>query len=332
MDAVSQWGIDLILALQRVSPGLSGAMNALSFLGREDFYLILVAFLYWCVDAAWGVQLLGILLLSDFVNGLIKWLFHAPRPYWIDARVRALSAEASYGIPSGHAQTGTALWGLLATMIRTRWAWPAALVLIFAVSLSRIYLGVHFPHDVVAGWIIGGLLLAAYLWIQPRVIRWVRPWPLGVQIGAAFVLSLLMLGLALLVHAAIAGVIDPPAWEAQANAAHPPAEGERAIDPRGLDGLADLGVVFGAGAGLALLRRRGRFDARGPWPKRLIRLAVGLAVLVGLRVVLGAIFPREPLAVAMLFRYVRYALMGMWAIWLAPLVFVKTRLADEAVV
>jgi membrane-associated phospholipid phosphatase len=330
MDAVSQWGVNLTLTLQRLSPGLDGIMRFLSFLGREEFFLILVTFLYWCVDTAWGMQALGILLLSDYTNGLTKWVFHAPRPYWIDPRVKTLSTEASYGIPSGHAQTGTALWGLLATIVKKPWAWAAAAALVFAISLSRLYLGVHFPHDVIAGWLIGGLILSAYLWIQPRAIRWLHPRPAAFQVAAALALTCIMLGLALAVRAALAGVTDPPSWDTQA-AAHPLAAGERATDPRSLDGVVTvLGVLFGAGAGLVLMRRYAPFDPRGPWSKRLTRLVVGLVVLVGLRVGLGAIFPQEPLAVGLLFRCMRYTVVGLWTIWLAPWVFLRVGLAARA--
>ncbi len=329
MDAISRWGIDLIMVLQRASPLLDGTMKTLSFLGEESFFLLLIPFLYWCVDAAWGMRALGVLVLSDFTNGLLKGAFHAPRPYWIDPRVNALSAEASYGIPSGHAQNAAALWGLLARAANKTWAWAAALILVLAISLSRVYLGVHFPHDVVAGWIVGAVVLAAWLWAEPRVGSWLKPRSLVVQVGAALALSALMLGMTLAVRAAVAGVADPPSWETQAASAAPPRAGRPATDPRNMDGLfVILGVVFGAGAGFALMRRYTPFDPRGPWWKRLVRLTVGLAVLVGLRVALGAIFPYEPPAVAMLFRYIRYAVMGLWMIWLAPWVFTRVGLAD----
>ncbi len=328
MDAVSRWGIDLILILQRASPGLDGGMRALSFLGEENFFLILIPFLYWCVDTAWGMRALGVLVLSDFTNGLIKGAFHAPRPYWIDPRVKALSAETSYGIPSGHAQNAAALWGLLARAVNKTSAWAAALILVLAISLSRVYLGVHFPHDVIGGWIIGAVMLAVWLWAEPRVGDWLKPKPLVAQIGAALALSVLMLGMMFAMRMAVAGVVDPPSWETQAASAAPPRAGRPATDPRNMDGLfVTLGVVFGAGAGFALMRRYTPFDPRGPWWKRLVRLALGLAVLVGLRVALGAIFPHEPLGVEMLFRYVRYALMGLWMIWLAPWVFIRIGLA-----
>ncbi len=331
MDSASQWGIGIILALQEHSPGLDTLMKFLSFLGTEEFFMILVPFLYWCVSASLGLRLLAVLILSDFTNGLLKWAFHSPRPYWVEPGVKAIAAEASYGLPSGHAQTATVVWGTLARLTRGRWAYPAAAVLVLGISVSRLYLGVHFPGDVLAGWAAGVAVWVVYVWAEPRLSAWLGPRSLPAQIGAACLLTAVMLGAAAAVGGALAGVADPPGWEAQAAAASPPAAGRTATDPRRRDGqFAIMGIAFGAGVGFAVARRGARFDPRGPWPKRLARLAIGLAVLVLLRVGLGAIFPREPEEVAMLFRFVRYAIMGLWAVWLAPLVFVRTGLADEA--
>ena len=111
-----QWSIDLIVALQRASPGLDGVMRFLTFLGREEFFLLATTFIYWCVSPTWGMRALAVLLLSDALNGIFKWIFHEPRPYWVSAQLRALGTETSYGIPSGHAQTGVSFWGLNATV------------------------------------------------------------------------------------------------------------------------------------------------------------------------------------------------------------------------
>lgn len=329
MDVIWQWGINLILTLQQQSPGLDLGMKFLSLLGGEEFFMLLIPFLYWCVDTAWGMRVLALLLFSDFTNGLLKWAFHAPRPYWVDARVRALVAETSYGLPSGHAQVATAIWGFLARAAGRRSAWVAAVLLVLGISVSRPYLGVHFPHDVAAGWVAGALVLAAYLWLEPRVVMWLRPRPLAVHVAAVLLFSAGMLAAVFSVSAAIAGTIDPPAWEAQAAAAAGPlASGRRATDPRSMDGFfTNLGVALGAGIGLALRRKHVAFDTGGPWAKRLLRLGLGLVVLLGLRSGLGAILPRDPLAVGLLFRYLRYALIGLWTVWLAPWVFVRLRLA-----
>ena len=133
---------------------------------------------------------------------------------------------------------------------------------------------------------------------------------------------MLMLATMLIVRSAISGIADPIEWASlSAQAGVPNA-------PRGLDTqITDAAILFGAGLGLALLKRSGGFNARGPWSKRLLRLALGLIVLVILRFGLGALFPREPELLGAVFRYARYVIMVLWATWLAPWVFVKLRLA-----
>jgi len=328
VDALQSWGLTVVATLQQFSPGLDGVMRFLSFVGEEGFFAIMVPFVYWCVDAALGARLLAALVFSDFLNGLGKLAFHAPRPYWMSPRVKALSLEPSYGIPSGHAQTGVLFWGLVSHSLSRPWVPVAATAVVLAISLSRVYLGVHFPHDVLAGWMIGAVLLAAFIWAGPGLIRWLGARPLVAQIAAAFLLSMAMLAVLLIVHAAIAGVVDPPAWAEQAADAAPPPPGRPAIAPRSMDGpVADLGMVFGAGAGLALGRRYARFDARGPWRHRILRLLVGLVLLAVVRVGLAAVLPREPLVVGMTFRYLRYALIGLTALWVAPWVFLRIGIA-----
>src|SRR5512147_2222810 len=108
-------GTDLNFALQQLGSAFDTAMHALSFLGTEDFFLLLVPFIFWCVDSSFGARLLFLIVTSDAVNHLLKWAFHLPRPYWIDARVKALESEISYGLPSGHTQSATVGWGYLAT-------------------------------------------------------------------------------------------------------------------------------------------------------------------------------------------------------------------------
>jgi hypothetical protein len=126
----------------------------------------------------------------------------------------------------------------------------------------------------------------------------------------------------LIVRSAISGINDPIEW-AQLSAQVGVPNAPRSLDTQ----ISDAAIIFGAGAGLALLKRSGGFNARGPWSKRLLRLALGLIVLVILRFGLGALFPREPELPGAIFRYVRYVIMVLWATWLAPWVFVKLRLA-----
>ena len=311
-------GTDLNIALQQLRPALDGLMHVLSFFGTEDFFLLLVPFIYWCIDANFGARLLFISVTSDFTNGLLKWAFHLPRPYWVDSRVKALESEVSYGLPSGHTQAATVGWGYLAVSLKRWWLWLIAGVIIIGVGVARVYLGMHFLGDVIGGWLVGLLVLIGFSLIEPRITRWLAPKPIGVQLTAALIASLALLALMLIVHASLDGIRDPIAW----------AQLGSPLNPRSLDlPITDAAIVFGAGAGLALLKRSGGFNPGGPWRKRLARLALGLIVLLVLRFGLSAILPREPELIGGIFRYVRYVLIVLWAVWLAPRVFVRLQLA-----
>ena len=111
MDALLQWELTVNLFFQGLGAWLSPIMAAITWLGSEYFYILFMALLYWCVDTTLGIRVGLILLLSNSVNSLFKVLFHTPRPYWIDSRVKALVYESSFGLPSGHAQNAMSIWG-----------------------------------------------------------------------------------------------------------------------------------------------------------------------------------------------------------------------------
>lgn len=321
--------LSLILALQTVG-WLAAPMQFFTFLGTEEFFLIIMPALYWCVDAGLGQRLAVILIASNGLNHLLKLAFHLPRPYWVDARVHALTIETSYGLPSGHAQNGLAVWGFVAAQMKRRWAWIAALALVGLISLSRIYLGVHFPGDVLGGWMVGGVLLWAFVRWERRAGEWLNRLVVTSQLGLALALSLVYLALAGGVLTAIAPMPDPTGWEQNAHAAAPPSDDEPAIDPRNPESpVSTAGLMFGLGSALAL-SKRARFDARGPWGKRLARFVIGLIGVLIFWLGLRAVFPEGTDLIALALRYVRYALTMFWAVYVAPWVFLKTRLAEPA--
>ena len=98
---------------------------------------------------------------SMWLNGLLKDTFARPRPdLW-----EPLFRYSGYSFPSGHAMatmTLTCVLGLLAW--RTRWRWPVlavATAFTALVGVSRLYVGVHYPSDVIAGWAAGAAWPAA---------------------------------------------------------------------------------------------------------------------------------------------------------------------------
>lgn len=305
-----------MVALQGAS-GLAPLMQALTFLGNEEFFLLLLPLVLWCVDRRAGVRLGLLVLVCDTLCFFLKLLFHSPRPYWIDARIQPLAADASYGLPSSHAQTGVAVWFFLARLSRKRWAWFAATTIVLGVGLSRVYLGAHFPTDVLGGWIIGALFLIAFLHLEPAARRWFGAMRLTQQIAVSLGAALGLLLLGFVLRSLISGAPDPAAW-------HRFTLGEA----RSLEALASrTGALFGLLAGASLAQRGARFAADGPMSLRVARFVVGIIGVLLLWRGLGALLPHEPEAAGLFFRFVRYALMTWWVVHLAPLLFFKMRLA-----
>ena len=152
------------------SPGMTSAMTAITDMGSQGLgvaaVIAVVVFLIkgWKRAAVWIViSLAGATLLSlALKNG-----FHRPRPVPFFGRL-----PHSYSFPSGHALFSFCFYGVLAGLItaRVRSLWlrifvrSSAATLVLAIGLSRIYLGVHYPSDVVAGY------LAALVWVSALVI------------------------------------------------------------------------------------------------------------------------------------------------------------------
>jgi membrane-associated phospholipid phosphatase len=320
MDNLQQIGLALIQALQSLSPGLDGAMQLFTALGRLEFYLLVIPFIYWAINRRLGWSVLLVLGTADVGATLLKLLVHEPRPYWLGG-VKALAAEPTYSLPSSHASDSIAFWGYLAVWARNRWLWLAAAALVFLIGLSRVYLGVHFPHDVAIGWLLGGALVWLGWGGRRALAGWVWRWALPAHIAAGLALSAAVLLAGQLEQVWRMDAPDPEAWSTYAAAARSPAQV-----------FALAGALFGAIAGYALMRRYAPFQSTGPWRRRGARYVLGLAgtllIYVGLDFLFGLFAPEET-ALGYVLRYLRYAAVTFWVTYLAPWLFLRAKLAER---
>jgi membrane-associated phospholipid phosphatase len=175
--------LDLIKWIQSFhSPALDTLMLWATSAGGEDFYLLFGPIFFWCVGIGLGVRLCVVLLGSFYLNDVLKESFATLRPFVAyPDQVRmpdaaAITARDGAGgwqgaFPSGHAQHTVVFWSFVALWLRRPAVWAVALAMIALVSLSRLYLGVHWPVDILGGWLIGAGLIVAAVSIPPLIER-----------------------------------------------------------------------------------------------------------------------------------------------------------------
>jgi undecaprenyl-diphosphatase len=158
------------------SPGMTEAMRVASGFGAPLYLAILAAAVVAVLlaerarrDAIFFlVTMAGVLVLDS----ALKLLFHRERP----PAFFGIAEPNSYSFPSGHALVSTCFLGavaiLAASRFRTRAArvaiWCAAIAAAALIGLSRIYLGVHYPSDVLGGYAIAALWLFAATRLFPK--------------------------------------------------------------------------------------------------------------------------------------------------------------------
>jgi membrane-associated phospholipid phosphatase len=296
MESIHQWGVEVVLWLQQFSPQLDLPFVVLTFFGGELFFLILIPALYWSMDRRTGARLAVLFLISAYANAVVKVLASQPRPFNFSPQVRKLVEAGGGGFPSGHTQNSVVFWGYLVAQYQRPWLWIVAVALMVLVPLSRMYLGVHFPTDLLGGYLLGAALLLLYLRFEPVVEGWLTGkglrWHMGLAVAVPVILAF--------------------------------------VYPSGDKyGVSACGMLMGMTVGFVLDRRWVAFSSDGAVWKRLLRFALGEAVLLvlwlGLKPLLSG---HEPEA---LYRFLRYSLMGLWAGLGAPWVFVKLRLADGSI-
>jgi membrane-associated phospholipid phosphatase len=320
METLQQISISLSQSLQTLSPALDGVMNFFTFLGRVEFYLIIAPFIYWAIDKRLGIRALLVLIFTDVITSSFKLLFHQPRPYWIGG-VKEMSQESSYGIPSSHASDSLAVGGFLAYQVRKNWFRVVMGIVIFLIGLSRLYLGVHFLHDVLFGWLIGATVLWVAIKQSKPISAWIRSKSLSAQIGIGLVASAIIMLLGILIRSIIAGTPDPASWSRFATEA-------RSIT----HSFTLAGALFGSIAGYALMRKNARFRPAKNRSKRVVSYIIGIVVLVliylGLDIAFSTVAEDESI-LGYALRYIRYALATFWVTFGAPWVFLKTRLTES---
>ncbi len=145
------------------NPILNAFFLILTISTEVPVIVILTAIMYWCINKKYGQKLLFTLIPNIVINTGIKEFVKAPRPIGTTGlESLRVSTATGYSFPSGHTQTATTFWTSLIIIFRKKWIHILGSVMILGVGLSRLYLGVHWPIDVICGWIFGILFTVLF--------------------------------------------------------------------------------------------------------------------------------------------------------------------------
>lgn len=307
--------VAVILWLQQIREALGPlAETLISYMSDLLVFLaVIVPFLYyWCTDKEEGKDILLALGISLFLNQFLKVTFSVYRPWINDPSVIPAAAArpfaSGYSFPSGHTQVCGTIFGSIASAAyeKNRKVSVLCMIAIILTAVSRVFLGVHTPQDVLAGLLIAAVSVAlinrgdAVVDSHPQYRRYLT-W-------AAAVLSAAGIAYAL-------GREYPMDY----------INGELIVDPIDMikDALLCIGSFFGIFAGTALERTYLNFQTDGSRKEKALRFLIGSGI-IGLILLGHRLFGLQLLA-EKLSAFVRGTAVGLFAMYLYPLLFTHMR-------
>ena len=277
-------------------------MSFITLFGEETLFIVLALVFFWCVDKKRGYYLLFTCFTGTICIQFLKMTFRIPRPWVLDPNFTivesAREAATGYSFPSGHTQCAAGLWGGIARSAKKRAVQIGGVVLLLLVGLSRMYLGVHTPLDVLVSLGIAAVVILGLYWVV--YLGFDKPKRIYIAGGV-------------LLLAAIANLLFVTLYRFPAD-----------VDPANLaSGQKSAWQMLALAIGLCIIypldRHWLKFETKAVWWAQILKLAIGVGLVLAVRVGLKA--PLNNLFGVNLGAGVRYFLIVVVAGILWPLTF-----------
>ena len=270
---------------------LNVIFEGVTMLGEETLIILLVVALWFAVDKKLAQQVFFVTATSLSVNGIIKNFAQVPRPFTKGISCVRVDTATGYSFPSGHTQ-GFATWSsFFAIKVKKIWLSVLVGVLITLVAVSRLYLGAHYPSDVIVAVVLGVSLSAFgnYLFVKVKDTK-------KLYLGTFLIMTPFI--------AYFLYVADPL--------------------------FADLFKTFGMIGGMVVVsfldEKTEPLSYEVAWWKKVIRIVLGVVIAVALKEVIKRMNVFEVMPISLFIDAIRYFVVVMAVGVLCPLLFKKIKL------
>lgn len=282
--------MEVIQFLQSFSSDLlNTVMLIITSFGSVYFSIFVVCIIYWCYNKDIGFKLGIIMACSGVLNSIVKSLVRSPRPIGVEGvnSIGEFSAPG-YSFPSGHTQNITTLGVSMYIFTRSRVIFILSVILIVLVGISRLYLGLHWPIDILGGFVLS-LIISIVL---NEVLIKLSDFKINMLIG---ILSLIFLLSVFFIE-----------------------HGEN-----GQDYFKTMGMFIGVYLGHLFERRYVNFSPDASNVDNIMKIIIGAFTTILLEILLSYLFNM----VNIYWLYIiKYMIIGFWIFGAIPLIFKLTNL------
>ena len=284
-------------------------------IGELNGYILVISGVYVLYNKRIGFRLALLAVTTSTLNHLLKIIIRNPRPFvsdgsyvskWDSGVPDPAVTSTEFSTPSGHAMGASSFYSYLYKHVLNQWWRITFVIFIIMIGLSRPYLGVHYVEDILLGWIIGLLVVIVFLKYEDRLSVF---WGKFSELNK----GLIIVSMSVIIWMIAGGITG---WS--------------------LDGYTfatNMGFTTGLLIGRGMEKRWVNFDPKSSSILfKILRLILTVVLTLAMMIILDKVFELisgDASLLGFLLRYIRYSMVGLTAIFIAPFVFTKIKLAEK---